>query len=205
MALPGNGQRPTDTGQPQQKNGPLPTSQGAVSIFSQTHRTSLATPNDGVKSAQLQPQLGAAISQPHEASQPQLASQPQAGAQQACLAAQRALMRAKMQCFLQGEQHESQHEASQPQLASQPQEGSAAQPQLGSTAQPHEGSQPQLASQHEGAQQCFAAMRAFRREKRQHFFGAQHGSQHDGSQPQLGSTQPQLGSAAQPQPPMPQA
>jgi len=114
-------------------------------------------------------------------------------------------MRAKMQCFLQGEQQSSQHEASQPQLASQPQEGSAAQPQLGSTAQPHEGSQPQLASQHEGAQQCFAAMRAFRREKRQHFFGAQHGSQHDGSQPQLGSTQPQLGSAAQPQPPMPQA
>ena len=110
-----------------------------------------------------------------------------------------------MQCFLQGEQQSSAqpHEASQPQLASQPHEGSAAQPQLGSTAQPHEGSQPQLASQHEGAQQCFAARRAFRREKRQHFFAQ--GSQQLGSQPQLGSTQPQLGSAAQPQPPMPQA
>jgi hypothetical protein len=162
----------------------------------------LKTPNDGVDSTQLQPQLGAAISQPHEASQPQLASQ-QTGAQQ-CLAAQRALMRAKMQqCFLQGEQQSSQHEASQPQLASQPHEGSAAQPQLGSTAQPHEGSQPQLASQHEGAQQCFAAMRAFRREKRQHFFGAQHGSQHAGAQ--HAGSQPQLGSAAHPQPPMPQA
>lgn len=166
----------------------------------------MKTPNDGVDSTQLQPQLGAAISQPHEASQPQLASQPQAGAQQACLAAQRALMRAKMQqCFLQGEQQSSAqpHEASQPQLASQPHEGSAAQPQLGSTAQPHEGSQPQLASQHEGAQQCLAAKRAFRREKMQHFFA--HGSQQLGSQPQLGSTQPQLGSAAHPQPPMPQA
>jgi hypothetical protein len=65
--------------------------------------------------------------QPHEASQPQLASQ-QTGAQQACLAAQLALMREKMQCFLQGEQQSSAqpHEASQPQLASaQPHEGSA--------------------------------------------------------------------------------
>ena len=122
--------------------------------------------------AQLQPQLGAA-SQPHEA------SQPQTGAQQACLAAQRALMRAKMQCFLQGEQQSS----AQPHEASQPHDGSAAQPQLGSTAQPQLASQPQT-----GAQQCFAASLAFRREKRQHFFGAQHGSQHDGSQPQLGST-----------------
>jgi hypothetical protein len=87
-------------------------------------------------------------------------------------------MRAKMQCFLQGEQQSS----AQPHEASQPQDGSAAQPQLGSTAQ------PQLASQHEGAQQCLAAMRAFNRENKQHFFGAQHGSQHDGSQPQLGST-----------------
>jgi hypothetical protein len=114
-------------------------------------------------------------------------------------------MRAKMQCFLQGEQQESQHEASQPHDGSQPHEGSAAQPQDGSTAQPHEGSQPQLASQHDGAQQCLAAIRAFKREKRQHFFGAQQGSQQAGSQPQLGSTQPQLGSAAHPQPPMPQA
>ena len=106
-----------------------------------------------------------------------------------------------MQCFLQGEQQSSAqpHEASQPQEASaQPHEGSTAQPQLGAASQPHEASQPQLASQ-----QCFAAKRAFRREKRQHFFA--HGSQQLGSQPQLGSTQPQLGSAAQPQPPMPQA
>ncbi|QDT72255.1 hypothetical protein I41_14270 [Lacipirellula limnantheis] len=110
-------------------------------------------------------------------------------------------MRAKMQCFLQGEQHESQHEASQPQLGSQPHEGSAAQPQLGSTAQPQLGSQHE--SQHDGAQQCFAARRAFKREKMQHFAGAQHGSQHAGAQ-HVGS-QPQLGSAAQPQPPMPQA
>lgn len=94
-------------------------------------------------------------------------------------------MRAKMQCFLQGEQQSSAqpHEGSQPHEASaQPHDGSTAQPQLGSAAQ------PQLASQHEGAQQCFAARRAFRREKRQHFFGAQQGSQHDGAQPQLGST-----------------
>ena len=83
-------------------------------------------------------------------------------------------MRAKMQCFLQGEQQSSAqpHEASQPQEASaQPHEGSAAQPQLGSTAQPQLASQPQT-----GAQQCFAASLAFRREKMQHFFGAQQGS-----------------------------
>lgn len=102
----------------QQKNGPLSTSQGAVR-FSQSHRNRSTTPNDGVTSTQLQPQLGAAYSQPHEA------SQPQTGAQQ-CFAAQRALMRAKMQGFLQGEQHESQHEASHPH------EGSAAQPHDGS-------------------------------------------------------------------------
>ncbi|WP_428308713.1 hypothetical protein [Lacipirellula sp.] len=100
-------------------------------------------------------------------------------------------MRAKMQCFLQGEQQSSAqpHEASQPQLASQPHEG-AAQPHDGSAAQPQLGSaaQPQLASQPQtGAQQCLAASLAFRREKMQHFFGAQHGSQHDGSQPQVGS------------------
>jgi hypothetical protein len=111
-----------------------------------------------------------------------------------------------------GSQHESQHEASQPQLGSaQPHEGSAAQPQVGSAAQPHDGSaaQPQLASQQPqlGSQHaCFAAHLARRRANKPGFSQqlVAHGSQHDISQPQLGSqaeAQPQLGSAAQPQPP----
>jgi hypothetical protein len=68
------------------------------------------------------------------------------------------------------------------------------QPQLGAA------SQPQLASQpHAGAQQaCFMARRALMRAKMQPHLGAQHESQHEASQPQLGSAQPQAGSAAQP-------
>lgn len=118
----------------------------------------------------------------------------------------RAFRRANKPGLQQGSQHASAqpHEASQPQLGSaQPQLGSAAQPQLGSAAQPQLASQPHDGSQHESQQACFILRQQSLRRPNSLCFLPQHGvaqgSQQDISQPQLGSAQPQLGSAAQPQ------
>lgn len=85
------------------------------------------------------------------------------------------------------------------QAGSQPHEGSATQ-QLGSGAQQLGSSQPQVGSQQAGSQQppqWRRLNRPFRPSSRQQRRGAQHGSQHAGSQPHEGSATQQLGSQPQ--------
>lgn len=185
---------------------------------------------------QLQPQLGS-TAQPHEGSQPQLGSQQLTSQQQAARQHLRAAILAFKRANRpglqqQGSQHESQqqssaqphegsHASAQPQAgsAAQPHDGSqaSAQPQLGSAAQPHEGSQHESQQSQQSQQACFILRQARLQQSlmRLHSLclrqqGSQQGSQqHEASQPQLGSAQPQLGSHAiaqpqlgsQPQPP----